>query len=158
MARPVQKTQDKSPNRPRRPTQAALHKTPQAAAHKTRPATSQEAETTEAGVEYVTNTDALEAMIKANEAMLQGMAEMQREIMEFGSARLRLDVETQDALAHCADLQEAFQVQADFTQKAMLDYAEEVAKLLGLSAKVSCDCSSPFGHATRVAFETMMRR
>ena len=33
--------------------------------------------------------ETLEAMMKANEAMLQGMATMQREIMDFGNARLR---------------------------------------------------------------------
>jgi hypothetical protein len=164
MARLVQKSQDTSQDPPRRTAQAALHKTPQAAVQKTPSENSQEPETAKAGArgdgaaESMVNTEALEAMIKANAAMLQGMAEMQREIMEFSSTRLRLDVETQEALAHCSDLREAFQVQADFTQKAMCDYVEQVAKMMNLSAKVSCDCRDPFEHATRAAFGTMTPR
>ncbi len=109
----------------------------------------------EGGTGGTGNTKALEAMINANLAMLKGMAEMQREIMEFSNTRLRLDVETQEALAHCSDLREAFQVQSDFTQKAMRGYAEEAAKLMSLSAKVSNECRDPLEHATRIALETL---
>jgi phasin protein len=164
MAQLVQEPQDTFKDSPRKSAQAALHKTPEAAVRKARSEVPKKSETTKAGArgdgtdEGMVNAQALEAMVKANAAMMQGMAEMQRQIMEFSGSRLRLDVETQEALAHCSDLREAFQVQADFTQKAMCDYAEQVAKLLNLSAKVSCDCRDPIEHATRAAFGAMTPR
>ncbi len=104
------------------------------------------------------NGEALEAMMRANEAMLQGMATMQREIMEFGNARLRQDLETQEALSHCDDLQEAYRLQADFAQKAMQQYAEETAKLIELSTRIGRDCWGPFEDATRAAMKNMTPR
>lgn len=97
-----------------------------------------------------TDGESLAAMIKANEVMLVGLVEMQREVAAFGNARLRQGMETQEALIHCSDLQEAFRLQVDFAQKAMQHYAEETSKLMELSAKVGRECWGPFEDATRV--------
>lgn len=176
MAQPAQKTQDTQDtpqDPPRSSPQAALKIAPQATARKTRAEPSQETpsqetpsretrpretETVEVGAEDMANAEALDVMIKANEAILHGMAEVQREVMAFGNARLREDIDTQDALSCCADLREAFQVQADFAQKAMQQYTEETAKLLSLSAKVGRDCWGPFEDATRAAFKGVKTR
>ena len=104
------------------------------------------------------NEETLAAMLKANEAMLEGMAALQREIMEFGSARLQQDLETQGELAKCKDLQEAWKVQAEFAQKVMQHYSAETAKLMDLSAKMSRECWGPFEAATRAALQQMTTR
>ena len=101
------------------------------------------------------NEETLAAMMKANEAMLEGMVALQREIMEFGGARLQEDLETQSELAKCKDLQEAWKLQAEFAQKAMQQYTAETAKLVDLSAKISRECWSPFEAATRAALQQM---
>lgn len=104
------------------------------------------------------NGEALEAMVKANEAMLQGLVAMQRELMEFGNARLRQDLETQEVLSHCSDLQEAYRVQAEFAQKAMQHYAQETAKLIELSTKIGCECWGPLEDASRAAMKNFAAR
>ncbi len=108
--------------------------------------------------ESMTNTEALDALAKMNRTMLDSMASLQREVMEFGNARLNRDLEHQEALSQCTNMQEAMQAHSDFAQQAMQHYADEMAKLLNLSAKVSRECWSPFEDATRAAFETIKPR
>ncbi len=173
MAQPAQKPQDTIQDPPQKISQVALKITPQAKVQETRADSPQKTktiktikttETTETaprgagGDEDMTNTEALDAMIKANEVMLKGVAEMQREIMDFGKTRLNEDIDTQEALSSCADLQEAIQVQTDFTQKAIQQYADEMTKLLNLSARVGRDCWSPFEDAASVVFKGVKTR
>ena len=99
------------------------------------------------------NEETLAAMLKANEAMLEGMIALQREILEFGTARLHQDMEIQGELAKCKDLQEAWKMQAEFAQKAMQQYSAQTAKLVDLSAKISRECWGPFEAATRTALQ-----
>ena len=108
--------------------------------------------------ESMTNTEALDALAKMNRTMLDSMATLQREVMEFGNARLNQDLEHQETLSQCTNLQDAMQAHSDFAQQAMQHYADEMAKLLSLSAKVSRDCWSPFEDATRAAFDTIKPR
>lgn len=111
-----------------------------------------------ASVQGMPNGEALAAMMRANQVLLEGMTAMQREIMEFGSARLRQDLETQEELSHCKDLQEAFRMQAEFAQKTMQQYAEEMSKLAQLSAKIGCDCWAPWEEATRATLAEVTKR
>lgn len=104
------------------------------------------------------NEETLAIMAKANEAMLEGMAALQREILEFGNARLQQDLEMQGELAKCGDLQEMWKKQAEFAQKAMQHYSAETAKLVDLSAKISRDCWGPFEAATRAALQQATKR
>lgn len=113
---------------------------------------------TEAMINGPANGEALAAMLRANEVLFQGLTAMQREIIEFGNARLRQDLETQEALSQCGDLQEAFRMQADFAQKALQQYSEETAKLMELSAKIGRDCWSPLADATRATFQAAGKR
>ena len=126
------------------PSAAAAAKTPS----KTAPAAEQD----------LAGGDTIAAMIRANQALVEGMTAMQREILEFGSARLREDLKTQEEMSHCTDMQEAFRLQADFAQDAMRHYAEQTAKLIELSNKISKDCWGPLEDVTRAAFETAAKR
>lgn len=101
------------------------------------------------------NNEAVEALVKANEVMLEGMAAMQREILEFGNSRLRQDLETQGALSQCKDFDDLFRLQVEFAQKAMQQYSEEAAKLLDLSTKVGQDCWVPLESATRTTVDEL---
>ena len=110
------------------------------------------------GTNGFANGEALAAMIKANEAMLAGYVAMQQEIAEFSNGRLRQDMENQEALTQCGDLQEAFRLQAEFAQKAMQQYAQETAKLIELSARIGRECWGPFEDATRATWQSMTPR
>ena len=111
-----------------------------------------------AGTQGMPNGEALAAMMRANQVLLEGMTAMQREIMEFGSARLRQDLETQEELKNCKDLQEAFRMQAEFAQKAMQQYAEEMSKLVELSTKIGRECWAPWEEATRATLNEATKR
>ena len=100
-----------------------------------------------------TQDETLAAMMRANEVLFQGMTEMQRALLEFGNARLRQDLETQEALSQCRDLQEALRLQAEFAQKAFQQYSEETARLMQLSARIGRDCWGPFTEATRAGLQ-----
>ena len=115
--------------------------------------TAETAETGNGAGNGLANDEALAAMVRANEVLLQGMTEMQREIVEFGNARLRHDIETQEALSQCQDLEQAFKVQAEFAQKAFQQYSEETAKLMALSAKIGRECWGPFTEVTRATLQ-----
>jgi hypothetical protein len=111
-----------------------------------------------AGTQGMPNGEALAAMMRANQVLLEGMTAMQREIMEFGNARLRQDLETQEELKNCKDIQEAFRMQAEFAQKAMQQYAEEMSKLVELSTKIGRECWAPWEEATRATLNEATKR
>lgn len=110
------------------------------------------------GAQGMPNGEALAAMMRANQVLLEGMTEMQREIMEFGNARLRQDLASQEELTNCKDIQEAFRMQAEFAQKAMQQYAEEMTKLVELSNKIGRECWAPWEDATRAALAEATKR
>ncbi|MFQ5776095.1 MAG: phasin family protein [Kiloniellaceae bacterium] len=97
------------------------------------------------------NDETLKAVMKANEAVLEGMVTVGREIMEFGTARFRRDLETQGSLMRCKDVEEAFRVQCDYAREATQQYFEEVSKLMNLTAKIGRECWAPLEDRTREA-------
>jgi hypothetical protein len=111
-----------------------------------------------AGAQGAPNGEALAAMMQANQVLLEGMTAMQREIMEFGNARLRQDLASQEELSNCKDIQEAFRMQAEFAQKAMQQYAEEMSKLVELSSKIGRECWAPWEEATRATLAEVTKR
>ena len=61
---------------------------------------------------FQSNGAAFAAAMKASEAMLHGLAEMNREMMSFASDRLRKGFETSESLMGCHDPAQAFSVSA----------------------------------------------
>ena len=91
-------------------------------------------------VMFEANGAALAATMQASEAMLQGMAEINREMMNFATDRLRKGFETSESLMGCHDPAQAFGVQCDYARGATQAYLEEATRLMGLAAKVSDQC------------------
>lgn len=96
-----------------------------------------------------TNGAALAAAMQASEAMLQGLAELNREMMNFATDRLRKGIETSESLMGCQDPAEAFGVQCDHARGAAEAYFAEAARLMGLAAKVSDQCLESIETGTR---------
>ncbi|QCO57775.1 hypothetical protein EOK75_19020 (plasmid) [Pseudorhodobacter turbinis] len=61
---------------------------------------------------------------------LTAMADISSEVMNFTAARLKEDVNTQQALMQAKGLVEIQHIHAEFFQKTMDDYAAETAKLM----------------------------
>ena len=89
---------------------------------------------------FETNGAALAAAMQASEAMFQGLAELNREMMNFASDRLRKGFETSESLMGCQDPAQAFGVQCDHARGATQAYLEEATRLMGLAAKMSDRC------------------
>lgn len=105
-----------------------------------------------------TNGEMLRAVMKANEAALEGAVAVGREIMEFGTARVQRDLETQGSLMRCKDAEEAYRVQFDYAREATQQYFEEASKLMNLTAQITRDCWAPIEDRTRAALEGTGKR
>ena len=101
------------------------------------------------------NGETFRAIMKANEAMLEGMAAMGREIMEFRNERTRRDIETSESLMRCNDLEEAFRLQCDYAREASQQYFEEASRLMNLTAKIAREYWAPLEDRTREALHDL---
>jgi predicted ATPase len=85
-------------------------------------------------------TDLLAALQSAGFGMMPGvgtdwmttMSDMGREMLEFTAARMKQDMQMQQDLLQAKGLAEVQQIQAQFFQKAMQDYTNETARLMGI--------------------------
>jgi hypothetical protein len=101
------------------------------------------------------NGENWKAVMKAGEVMLEGMTVLGREMMDFGNARFRHDVETSESLINCKGADDAFRLQCDFMREATQQYFEEAGKLTQLTARLTRDCWAPLEDRTRVALRQM---
>lgn len=76
--------------------------------------------------------ETLDRMGIAGQAMLDGLSESQREIAEFVAARVRQDIETQQALMACRTIDDLRGVQATFLRNAVDQYCSEMTRLIDL--------------------------
>lgn len=103
------------------------------------------------------NGENLKALMRANEAILEGLGALGREMLAFGSTRLRADLATSESLMCCKDASEALQVQMDFVRKASEEYYSEANKLMELANKMAKDCWSPFEDRTEATLQTLSK-
>lgn len=104
-----------------------------------------------------TNGAALAAAVKASEAMLQGWAEMNREMMSFAGERFRKSFEVSESLMGCNDPAQAFSVQCDHARRATQAYLEEATRLMSLAAKLSEECLQPIETQTRETLDQLAK-
>ena len=95
------------------------------------------------------NGEALATMIKSSEAMLNGMADLNSEVMSFASARMQQTLKTTENLSHCKDFEQAFKVQCDHAQAATQDYLAEATKIMELAAGMARGSMTPFEEQAR---------
>ena len=101
------------------------------------------------------NGENLKAMMRANEAVLEGLAELGREMMAFGGTRLRQDLSASESLMCCKDASEALRLQADFARSASEQYYSEASKLMELASKMTKDCWCSLENRTQVTLQTL---
>jgi hypothetical protein len=68
-------------------------------------------------------TGAVQAVESTGHAVLEGMARVQKEVVDFVSTRIRQDMETQKELLRCRNFDELREVQTRFINTAMDLYA-----------------------------------
>lgn len=101
------------------------------------------------------NRDNLEAFVQANEAILNGMAALNAEMMAFGTKRLRANIERSDSLVGCKDAEQAFRVQYDFFQSATQQYLDQANNVLAIMAKMTGAFWAPLQERTTDALQDL---
>ena len=84
-----------------------------------------------------------DAARKANEAWMHAAMDMNREVLEFMSERLRRDMQTTQNLLECKNGMDAMKVQADFVETAFKTYGEEAVRLCQIAADAAKDVFEP---------------
>jgi hypothetical protein len=81
-------------------------------------------------------TEAVQAVESTGHAMLEGMAKVQQEVVDFVSTRIRHDMETQQEFLRCRNFDDLQEVQTRFVQTAMEQYAAKSKQLMQLGSEV----------------------
>jgi hypothetical protein len=87
--------------------------------------------------------ETLDRMAIAGQAMLDGLSESQREIADFVAARVRQDIETQQALMACRTIDDLRGVQAAFLRNAVDQYCSEMTRLIDLGRETLQKSAKP---------------
>lgn len=66
-------------------------------------------------------------------AWVEAISQMGSEVTQFVADRIKEDVKTQHKILHCKDMTELHNLQAEFLQTALEQYAAESGKLLEIS-------------------------
>lgn len=83
------------------------------------------------------NRRSLEAFVRANAAVLDGMAALSAEMLAFGNKRLNANIERSQSLAGCQDVEQAFQIQTEFFESAVRQYLEQANHVMTIMATIS---------------------
>ncbi len=94
---------------------------------------------------------AMNALLKANDVMVQGMMAWSREMADFTHARLQEGAERSAALMQCTDPNAALALHREFAAKATGQYLEEAGKLTTMAMQVASQCWSPIEEGARSA-------
>ena len=94
------------------------------------------------------STQNVEAFVEANEAIMNGMAALNSEMLAFGNKRLSENIERSGSLMSCNDAEEAFRIQWDFLQSATQQYLDQTNDLLAIMAKMTGDFWAPVQERT----------
>ena len=90
------------------------------------------------------NSENLNAMLQANEALFNGFSTIGQEMMDFANARLRQDFEVVQSLMGAKDMEEICRCQTKFAETASQQYLDEANKLINLMTKTTRECWNPF--------------
>ncbi|WP_162913187.1 phasin family protein [Rhodospirillaceae bacterium SYSU D60014] len=100
------------------------------------------------------NDATMDAMVKASDAMLKGVAALGQEMVDFANTRVKQNLETSQSLMGCNDLSQAFGLQCDFARTATQHYLQEANKLMNLTASMTRQSWAPLEERTK---ETLSR-
>lgn len=89
------------------------------------------------------NRRSLEAFVRANAAVLDGMAALSAEMLSFGNKRLSANIERSQSLAGCRDAEQAFQVHTEFFESAVRQYLDQANHVMTIMATISRSLWAP---------------
>ncbi len=89
------------------------------------------------------NSGDLEAFLQANKAIMNGMAVLSSEMMDFSNRQLHEITKRSESLVGCKDAEEAFRIQFDFAQSAMQQYLDQTNNLSTILDKMTADFWAP---------------
>ncbi len=101
------------------------------------------------------NSGDLEAFLQANKAIMNGMAVLGSEMMDFSSRQLHEITKRSESLVGCKDAEEAFRIQYEFTQTATQQYLDQSNNLLTTLAKITEDFWGPLQEHTTQALRDL---
>lgn len=84
-----------------------------------------------------------EVMTRAARAYFDGATEMNKHMTEFMNQRMRKDFETARTFMASKSSEDAMDVQADFAETAIRDYAEETTRIFNLAADITRQALKP---------------
>ncbi len=101
------------------------------------------------------NSGDLEAFLRANKAIMKGMAVLSSEMMDFGNRQLHEFTKRSESLVGCKDAEEAFRIQCDFARSATQQFLDQSNNLLTILAKTAGDFWAPLQEHTRQALRDL---
>jgi hypothetical protein len=97
-----------------------------------------------------TNTVAnLEPLFQAGNKWLEAWMAVGTEILQFSKSRLDRSVEIGKAIARSSSIEQAVDLQADYTRTMMRDYIDEAGKLADMGTRTLLDGMTALQWATR---------
>jgi hypothetical protein len=82
---------------------------------------------------------AIEPLLQAGNKWFENWMAVSSELLEFSRARLDRSLEVSKAMAKSSTLDEAIDLQADYTRSILRDYLSEASKLADLSTRAMLD-------------------
>jgi hypothetical protein len=101
------------------------------------------------------NRDNLKAFVEANEAIMNGMAALNAEMLAFGNKRFCENLDRSESLVGCNDAEQAFRVQCEFFQSATQQYLDQTGNVLAIMAKITADFWAPLQQQTSEALRDL---
>lgn len=99
-----------------------------------------------------------EAVVKANQALMNGVAAINREVTDYASQRARAIVDGAKAAPRDGNWQDLWSFQIDYTRCATEAYCQEASKLVDLGMSVSRETWAPLQECVMAAFAGMQRQ
>jgi hypothetical protein len=99
------------------------------------------------------NRRSMEAFVRTNAAVLDGMAALSAEILTFGNKRFGANIERSQSLAGCEDAEQAFEVQTEFFESAVRQYLDQANNVMVIMSSISRSFWGPLESQTDEASE-----
>ncbi|MGO8917764.1 MAG: phasin family protein [Stellaceae bacterium] len=100
----------------------------------------------------------LEPLLTAGNKLFESWAAMSSELLEFGRARLDRSLEAGKAIARSGSIDEAMDLQADYTRTTVRAYFDEAGKLADLGTRAMLDSLMAWQPAMRGEAAAPQRR
>ena len=83
------------------------------------------------------NRQSMETFVRANAAVMEGMAALSAEMLAFGNKRLSANIERSQTLAGCHDMEQAFKVQTAFFESAVQQYLDQANQMMEIMTTIN---------------------